>query len=801
MLALNKIIPLICLLIIELEAQFFNDQNSQVGTQISTSDSNFFNNEQGAQVGAQYGSESSFNNGCVLVPDSGTCSTNQCGLNGESYNWCWTINGDHKWANCNCAQVVDSNQGSNGNNGNQNNVNTQAVFHNDANTQVGQQVGSPDYFNNHPETQVGNTNQGYQGNNGNPNIGNNQAMFHNDANTQVGQQVGSSTYFNNHPETQVGNNNQGYQGINGNNGNFGINSNPNNANNQAIFHNDAMTQVGQQVGSSNYFNNHPETQVGNTNEGFLGNNGNNGNTGYNGNPNNGNNQAIFHNDANTQVGQQVGSSDYFNNHPETQVGNTNQGYSNNGNNAYNGNPNNANNQAIFHNDANTQVGQQFGSPNNFNNHPDAQIGAPRRRYARSPQSALCPVCKPGFLKGFNNPLLTGVNEEGATFNRNAQIDTQQVGKGGTFFNGQSQIGSQVDIGLGGLGFINKGSQVQKQVGCGNLIHNPTELQKCLGFGRKKREAQFTNLGSSVGTQVGLDGSTFLNENSQIAQAHASKGATIIGSGSQYQSQTGYGSNAQLLALLRSKREAQFHNVGSSVGTQVAFNGSSFLNENSQIAQAHASKGANIIGSGSQYQSQTGYGSDAQLSSFLFGRKKREAQFLNLNSGVGTQVGLAGSSFNNQGSQIGTSLGAKGSNFLNQASQVNVQKGFGSNADLLSGLNLPSVGGSGHIFNKQSQIGTQFGGRKKREAQFWNIGSQVGEQFGHKGSSFGNLDSQISSQFGEVGSNFQNQGSQIGSQQGLGNLGLGSIAQLPGFSAGGSGHIFNKQSQINTQIGG
>ena len=55
-----------------------------------------------------------------------------------------------------------------------------------------------------------------------------------------------------------------------------------------------------------------------------------------------------------------------------QVGNTNQGYGNNGNNAYNGNPNNANNQAIFHNDANTQVGQQFGSPNNFNNHPDGK---------------------------------------------------------------------------------------------------------------------------------------------------------------------------------------------------------------------------------------------------------------------------------------------------------------------------------------------------------------------------------------------------------------------------------------------
>ena len=61
-----------------------------------------------------------------------------------------------------------------------------------------------------------------------------------------------------------------------------------------------------------------------------------------------------------------------------QVGNTYLGYQgnngninsyNNKNNAYNGNPNNANNQAMFHNDANTQVGQQVGSPNTFNNHP------------------------------------------------------------------------------------------------------------------------------------------------------------------------------------------------------------------------------------------------------------------------------------------------------------------------------------------------------------------------------------------------------------------------------------------------
>merc|ERR1711997_517423 len=157
-------------------------KNSQVGTQISTSDSNLFNNEQGAQVGAQYGPESTFNNGCVLVPDSGLCTKNQCGLNGESYNWCWTFNGKSKWDYCNCAQNVNPNQRSNGN---QNNINSQAIFHNDANTQVGHQVGSPDYFNNHPETQVGHINQGK---NGNSNNDNNQVMIQNDSNTQVGQQ-------------------------------------------------------------------------------------------------------------------------------------------------------------------------------------------------------------------------------------------------------------------------------------------------------------------------------------------------------------------------------------------------------------------------------------------------------------------------------------------------------------------------------------------------------------------------------------------------------------------------------------
>ena len=45
-------------------------------------------------------------------------------------------------------------------------------------------------------------------------------------------------------------------------------------------------------------------------------------------------------------------------------------------------------------------------------------------------------------------------------------------------------------------------------------------------------------------------------------------------------QQGIGNNAQLLALLRRKRDAQFIDVWSAVGTQqVGFNGSSFLKEN------------------------------------------------------------------------------------------------------------------------------------------------------------------------------------------------------------------------------
>ena len=100
-------------------------------------------------------------------------------------------------------------------------------------------------------------------------------------------------------------------------------------------------------------------------------------------------------------------------------------------------------------------------------------------------------------------------------------------------------------------------------------------------------------------------------------ASNSKGINIIDSGSQYQSQTSYGNNAQLLAILSSKQEAQFHNLGSAVGSQVGFNGSSFLNENSQIVQPHTSKGASMIGSGSQYQSRS-----TTFKLFIWPQKKR-----------------------------------------------------------------------------------------------------------------------------------------------------------------------------------
>ena len=209
--------------------------------------------------------------------------------------------------------------------------------------------------------------------------------------------------------------------------------------------------------------------------------------------------------------------------------------------------------------------------------------------------------------------------------------------------------------------------------------------------------------------------------------------------------TRVGSNAKLLALLRrrKKREAQFTNIGSQIGTLVGFNGSSFLNQDSQIGQAHASFGASVNGVGSQYGSQFGYGNNAQLLAALgLGRKKREAKIFNIGSGV----------------------------------------------------------------NKQSQIGTQFSGRKKREAQFTNIGSAVGTQYGHAGSLFNNLNSQIATQFGALGSNFNNQASQIGTQHGLGNMGfagLGSqIGTQPSFPTAGSGNsIFNLASQIGQQFGG
>merc|ERR1712073_115563 len=108
------------------------------------------------------------------------------------------------------------------------------------------------------------------------------------------------------------------------------------------------------------------------------------------------------------------------------------------------------------------------------------------------------------------------------------------------------------------------------------------------------------------------------------------------------------------------------------------------------------------------------------------------------------------------------------NIANQFSQANLQKGFGNNAELLSGLNFPTAVGSGHIFNKQSQIGTQFGGRKKREAQFTNIGSGVGTQVGFDGSTFSNQHSQIGSQLASKGANIANQFSQTNLQKGFGS---------------------------------
>merc|ERR1712038_655461 len=132
-----------------------------------------------------------------------------------------------------------------------------------------------------------------------------------------------------------------------------------------------------------------------------------------------------------------------------------------------------------------------------------------------------------------------------------------------------------------------------------------ELQKCLGFGRKKREAQFHNFGSGVGTQVGFDGSTFNNQNSQIDTTLASAGAKVFNKDSQSRLQQGVANNAQLLALLRSKRDAQFHNFGSGVGTQVGFDGSTFNNQNSQIDTTLASAGASVFNKDSQSRLQQG----------------------------------------------------------------------------------------------------------------------------------------------------------------------------------------------------
>merc|ERR1712029_1270596 len=84
-------------------------------------------------------------------------------------------------------------------------------------------------------------------------------------------------------------------------------------------------------------------------------------------------------------------------------------------------------------------------------------------------------------------------------------------------------------------------------------------------------------------------------------------------------------------------------------------------------------------------------------------------------------------------------------------------------------NLPRfptmAGGGGSTF---TNIGSQIGqqfGRKKRSAQFNNIGSQVGQQIGGGSSNFNNWRSQIGQQFGQLGGTFNNWGSQIGQQWG------------------------------------
>merc|ERR1711862_464397 len=159
-----------------------------------------------------------------------------------------------------------------------------------------------------------------------------------------------------------------------------------------------------------------------------------------------------------------------------------------------------------------------------------------------------------------------------------------------------------------------------------------------------------------------------------------------------------------------KREAQFTNIGSGVGTQIGFDGSTFSNQHSQIGSQLASKGANIANQFSQANLQKGFGNNAELLSGLnFPTAVGSGHIFSKQSQIGTQIGFDGSTFSNLNSQIGKQLASKGAFLSNQGSQANLQQGFGSNADLLLGLNFPSVGGSGHIFNKQSQINTQIGG--------------------------------------------------------------------------------------------
>ena len=81
---------------------------------------------------------------------------------------------------------------------------------------------------------------------------------------------------------------------------------------------------------------------------------------------------------------------------------------------------------------------------------------------------------------------------------------------------------------------------------------------------------FLNIGTLISTldtlyTTGIKRSQYFHLGNQFSKANL---------------QQGIGNNAQLLALFRRKRDAQFNNVWSAVGTQqVGLNGSSFLNEN------------------------------------------------------------------------------------------------------------------------------------------------------------------------------------------------------------------------------